>query len=174
MEDLHAALIEDASVGTSSAMRSDGRSSTLVTFNLRGTMIVIPATVADDYQGSTLWKVLRDVQRPVPIRDSEGHLYFNRNPTLFHAVLDAMNSGIGGIEHCASSDAATSRLPGLQEELRFWGIRSKRERSDDEPAQRDNPKHGLHAPTAAASGFRSYGALEVTYAKDSPFLRQVR
>ncbi|CUG94103.1 Hypothetical protein, putative [Bodo saltans] len=171
LDDLQMTLIEDTATGSSSSQlrhnNNDGRNDTLVTFNIRGTFIVIPATTADDHPSSTLWKVLRDVQRPPPIRDGQGNLFFNRNPTLFHAMLDV-------VVNDQSSDAsknASSNVVGLADELRFWGIRAKRSR-DDEPltGQRSN-NNALPstAQSAATTGFRAYGAMEVSYAKDSPF-----
>jgi hypothetical protein len=160
MDDLQSALMEDTgATGSSSHHLSDGRNDTLVTFNLRGTLIVIPATTADDHPTSVLWKVLRDVQRPRPLRDGQGHVYFNRNPTLFHAVLDAIVNAPSG------ESPADLIMPGLVDELRFWGIRSKRSRDDDPPVRVGHSASSALPP----SGFRSYGAMEVSYAKDSPF-----
>ena len=59
----------------------------LITLNLRGTLITVNSRCADSFPGSRLWRALRR-QEPQPMRDEQGRSFFNRNPTLFHEVLD--------------------------------------------------------------------------------------
>lgn len=156
-------LLLDEGPCSSTTGRLDGRHDYLVTFNLRGTKIVIPATAADGHPNSTLWKTLRGTLKPAPLRDADGNVYFNRNPEMFHFVLDA-------VVNEDSPLSSTKRPPGLEDELHFWGIRSKRGRNDDSPASHPSVStiDDERSKSVVRVG-RSYGDLEVTYAKASPF-----
>ena len=126
------ALIDSPSVG-------------LVTINLRGTKFTIPLNAAHRLPASHLARVLSGSATPPPLRDDEGNLFFNRNPTVFHLVLDAVESGEVMFP---DSDGSLRRL--LDAELRYWGVGQKRPR--DELAKADEQR--VSAP-------RYFGQCEV-------------
>ena len=105
----------------------------LITLNLRGTLITVNSRCADSFPGSRLWRALRR-QEPQPMRDEQGRSFFNRNPTLFHEVLDvAVNDG----EVLFSPHDEVQRRR-LALELAYWGLhRPKRERESTERVNRN-------------------------------------
>lgn len=150
-------------IDASSAVENDE----LVTLNLRGTKITVQRTVADEFPGSRLWRVLRDSLRPTPPRDSDGNMFFNRNPFTFHEVLDAVVTG-DAVFSSSTSDAAAAKR--LEAELKFWGIATKRQREAEVEAvvhelRGDSSRRGIGAVTA-----RRYGEAEIIRGNSSPFL----
>lgn len=100
----------------------------LVTLNLRGTLMVVPRTAADTFPTSTLSRALRDVLRPCPPRDDAGNLYFNRNPALFHLVLDVI---VNDYDAELLSLMEPADRAAVERELVFWGLRVKRLREEE-------------------------------------------
>jgi hypothetical protein len=135
-----------ASLSDELALIDSPSSTELLTLNLRGTLFLVPTTAAMRLPASYLCRVLMGSATPVPHRDKNGCYYFNRNPTVFHAVLDAAASGEVMFP---DSDTALRRL--LDAELRFWGITPKRMREESGVRLEDR---STHAP-------RHYGAVEV-------------
>lgn len=128
----------------------------LVRLNLRGTVFHVPRSAADAQPTSTLSKALRGVLRPEPLRDDDGVCYFNRNPLLFHLVLDTLVVG-----EVPETDGTGERKR-LEKELQFWGVRPKRGREQTDAVQGSSREGALR---------RFYGDLEVIppAGKSSPF-----
>lgn len=92
----------------------------LVTLNLRGTKFVIPSNCAERQPSSRLARALRGVLHPPPMIDEDGSLYFNRNPTVFHAILDVLETG--KLIYPPFDDG---RKQLLDQELGFWGVETE-------------------------------------------------
>ena len=110
----------------------------LIRLNLRGTIFAIPDNCAESQPASRLAKALHNALLPRPLMDESGALYFNRNPTVFHDVLDVLTNDAAQfplVEECHK------RL--LDQELQFWGIRHKRNRdSAGNPEEIPRPHYG--------------------------------
>lgn len=146
-------------------------SNRLVRLNLRGTEFIVPATCADRIPESRLAKVLRgslpashvilhapaaapgpadDTVHPSSILTSPPThaLYFNRNPTVFHMVLDVACNGYA----MPPFDHYTREL--FEEEMRYWGVTSKRLRDAQDT-------------TAVPLQARQFGKLEIVSSSSS-------
>lgn len=84
----------------------------VITVNVRGVQTKINvAKIAKDYPSSLLGS-LDFIQ---PYLDSSGHYIFNRNPSVFNAILDFYNTGRLHIPNGACAEM-------MKKELEFWRI----------------------------------------------------
>lgn len=103
----------------------------LVHLSLRGTLFTVPADAADRIPDCRLARALRGSLIPPPLVDPRGGppaLYFNRNPVVFHMVLDALTAA----KVIPPSDSYLTEL--FEQEMRFWGVTSKRLRDAEASA----------------------------------------
>jgi hypothetical protein len=93
----------------------------LVTINLRGTRFDVPRDAADHVPGSRLHRALGGSLTPRPPLDALGALYFNRNPTYFHSVLDVLAD-----DDLRPQFQTQYEMEVFQRELLWWGVTAKR------------------------------------------------